>query len=88
MESLSRIKRRKVEEIKKEKIFKIILFSLVGILAFLFISLYFIFKGKTEEKIIEKPTQEELVEEEEVESIENVLPVGSFIEVLEIFEEH
>jgi len=88
MELLSRIKVRKVEEIKKEKIFKIILFSLVGILAFLLISLYFIFKGKTEEKIIEKPIQEELVEEEEVENIENILPVGSFIEVLEIFEEH
>jgi hypothetical protein len=88
MELLSRIKVRKVEEIKKEKIFKIILFSLVGILAFLLISLYFIFKGKTEEKIIEEPIQEELVEEEEVENIENILPVGSFIEVLEIFEEH
>jgi LPS O-antigen subunit length determinant protein (WzzB/FepE family) len=88
MELLSRIKVKKVEEIKKEKIFKIILFSLVGILAFLLISLYFIFKGKTEEKIIEEPIQEELVEEEEVENIENILPVGSFIEVLEVFEEH
>jgi len=88
MELLSRIKVKKVEEIKKEKIFKIILFSLVGILAFLLISLYFIFKGKTEEKIIEEPIQEELVEEEKVENIENILPVGSFIEVLEIFEEH
>jgi hypothetical protein len=85
---LSRIKVKKVEEIKKEKIFKVILFSLVGILAFLLISLYFIFKGKTEEKIIEEPIQEELVEEEEVENIENILPVGSFIEVLEVFEEH
>lgn len=88
MELLSRIKVKKVEEIKKEKIFKIILFSLVGILAFLLISLYFIFKGKTEEKIIEEPIQEELVEEEEVENIENILPVGSFIEVLEVFEEY
>ena len=88
MELLSRIKVKKVEEIKKEKIFKVILFSLVGILAFLLISLYFIFKGKTEEKIIEEPIQEELVEEEEVENIKNILPVGSSIEVLEVFEEH
>jgi hypothetical protein len=88
MELLSRIKVKKVEEIRKEKIFKIILFSIVGILAFMLIFLYFIFKGKTEEKVIEESTQQELVEGEEVESIENILPVGSFIEVLENFEEH